>query len=251
MKYRSQTIIVGAIISVGLVVAGAGFGLAADSTAKKAKKKRVPGAHATQVKVTDGTDHAKAGRGTAWVIYDDASREAWGGDYGQNGGAAGNKFTSTWGTFYCDMMSAFVKWTGTGTNLFYSMWTGTANTGADLAGNTYTTISGVPTSGTTWILVNGSTSPVGFIGNTNSTFSNTAWLGVYISSPTTTGLRGPDSRLALPNDVGIDTNGGGSHGFYVDQYTGTGYHESAWNAMVRARFNGNAVPVELTGFTAE
>ena len=84
--------------------------------------------------------------------------------------------------------------------------------------------------------MDGSTSSIGFVGNTSSVFSNTAWLGVYVYSS---------------NDVGIDTNGGGSHGFYVDSYTGTGYNEMSWDAMVRARFNGDNVPVELMGFTVE
>jgi hypothetical protein len=134
------------------------------------------------------------------------------------------------------MMSAFVMWTGTGTSLYFSMYTGTTNTGADLTGNTYTYATGLPTSGTGWVQIDGSTSSWGWIGNTSSVFSNTAWLGVWVYSG---------------NDVGLDTNGPGSHGFYVDSYTGTGYHEMSWNAMVRARFNGDNVPVELMTFTIE
>ena len=199
---------------------------------KKAGTK-IPG----KLAITDGTKHPEAARGTQWVIYDDNSREAWGASWTPNSGARGNKFTSTWGSFYVDMMSAYVKWTTTGSSLYFSMWTATTNTGSDLQGNAYTDpFTGLASSGSGWLLADGSTSSLGFIGNSGSAFSNTAWLGVWVYSG---------------NDVGIDTNGGGSHGFYVDSYTGSGYHEQGWNAMVRARFNGSNVPVEMMSLSVE
>ncbi len=224
----SCVFVLAVVLMIGLAMPGV--------AGEKVKKDHVPGSRSAQIKVADGTDHPEASRATAWVIYDDGSREAWGADYAPESGAAGNKFTSTWGTFYCDIMSAFAVWTGTGSSLYFSMWTGTTSTGADLTGNTYTYATGLSSSASGWVQIDGSTSSIGFIGNTSSVFSNTAWLGVYVYSS---------------NDVGIDTNGGGNHGFYVDSYTGTGYNEMSWNAMVRARFNGDNVPVELMGFTVE
>ena len=104
-------------------------------------------------------------------------------------------------------------------------------------GNSYTDpFTGLASSGSGWLQADGSTGAVGFIGNTSAGFSNTAWLGVYVYSG---------------NSVGIDTNGPGSHGFYVDNYVGTGYHEMSWNAMVRARFNGSNVPVEMMSLAVE
>jgi hypothetical protein len=236
----SCVFVLAVVLMIGLAMPGV--------AGEKVRKDHVPGSRSAQIKVTDGTDHPEASRATAWVIYDDGSREAWGGDYTPDSGAAGNKFTSTWGTFYCDIMSAFAIWNGIGSSAYFSMWTGTTNTGTDLTGNTYTNLAGLSSSGSGWVQMDGSTSPIGFIGNTSSVFSNTAWLGVYVYSGTGTGL---EARAARSNDVGIDTNGGGSHGFYVDSYTGTGYNEMSWNAMVRARFNGDNVPVELMGFTVE
>jgi hypothetical protein len=229
------------LLVIGLAVPGV-----AGEKALKIKKDHAPGAHSAQIKITDGNDQPEAVRGTQWVIYDDGTREGWGGDYAPNSGAAGNKFTSTWGTFYCDMMSGFAIWTGTGSSAFFSMWTGTTNTGADLTGNIYETFSGLSSSASGWVQMDGSTSSIGFIGNTTATFNNTAWLGMYVYSSTEI-----PGRAARANDVGIDTNGGGSRGFYVDYYSGTGYNEMSWDAMVRARFNGDNVPVELMGFTVE
>jgi hypothetical protein len=213
---------------------------------KPEKRKRIPGTDHFQIKVTDGagppvtTRKAIGTKAVQSVVYDDGSREAWAAATVPNSGAAGNKFLASppnnWGTFYCDIMSAFAVWTGTGVSLYYSMWTGTTNAGADLIGNTYTSLTGLPTSASGWVQVDGSTSSWGFIGNSTDSFSNTAWLGVYVYSG---------------NDVGLDTNGPGNHGFYVDSYTGTGYNETSWNAMVRARFNGDSVPVELMSFSAE
>ena len=239
-------------LAVLLVFALVMPGIAGEKAGNKVKKDHVPGAYAAQIKTSDGTNHPEAVSGTAWVIYDDGSREAWGGDFVPgSGAAAGNKFTSTWGTFYCDIMSAYAIWTGTGSSLYFSMWTSTANSGSDLAGNNFNTFSGLAASGSGWVQMDGSTSAIGFIGNPASVFSNTAWLGVYITAGG--GPEGPESPqgITVINDVGIDTNGPGSHGFYVDSFTGTGYNEQSWNAMVRARFNGDNVPVELMTFTAE
>lgn len=204
----------------------------------KAAKARIsddPAFIASHVKLTDGTTQPTT-RGTAWVTYDDGTREGWGANWAANNGAAGNKFTSTWGTFFCDMVSGFGIWTGSGSGFYFSAWTDTTNGGADLTGNSYASLGGLASSASGWVSVDGSTSSFGFIGNSAYTFNNTAWVGAYVYSG---------------NDIGIDTGGTGGHGFYVNTYTGTSYFEMAWNAMVRARFNGAAVPVELAGFTVE
>jgi len=65
-------------------------------------------------------------------------------------------------------------------------------------------------------------------------FNNTAWIG---------------NDFWTGNEIGVDTNGPDSHGFLVTAYTGTGYTEQSFNAMIRARFNGDNVPVELLSFT--
>jgi len=52
-------------------------------------------------------------------------------------------------------------------------------------------------------------------------------------------------------EVGIDTNGGGGHGFSLTSSLGSGYVEYSWTALVRARFTGSGVPVELTAFSVE
>lgn len=211
------------------------------------KKTHQKKAHAAaKASLTDGTHHPEAARGTQWVTFDDGSREVWGRDTGAtSAGAAGNKFTSTWGSFYVDMMSAYVKWNGSGTSLYFSAWTGSSSSkgtkgvrAQKLVGNASLTVTGLSVAtGTGWVQVDGSVTPRGWIGNSTQGFSNTAWLGVYVSSH---------------NDVGIDTNGGGTHGFYVDYYTGSGYNQEVnWDAMVRARFNGTNVPVELMGLSVE
>ncbi len=224
-------------LSTATVIVGVGLALAASAGERPAREKKAhdPAVTAAHVTMTGGANHPTA-RGTAWVIYDDGTREAWGAGWTPNSGAAGNKFTSTWGTFYCDMMSAFAVWTGAGSSLYFSAWKGTANTGADLTGNSYFSLGGLASDSSGWVQVDGSISPTSFLGNSTYLFSNTAWIGVYVYSG---------------NDVGIDTSGTGGHGFYVDYYSGTGYNEMPWNAMVRARFNGDAVPVELAGFTVE
>ncbi len=45
---------------------------------------------------------------TAWIQYDDNTREDWASSYVIDGGSVGNKFTSSWGTFYCDQASAYL-----------------------------------------------------------------------------------------------------------------------------------------------
>jgi len=200
------------------------------------KKARTEAQKAGKVGVTDGTHHPEAVRGTQWVTYDDGSREAWAGASVPDVAAAGNKFTSPWGSFYVDMISAYVKWVNP-VGITFSMWTATTHTGAALKGNhNVAPFSPSTISGSGWVLVDGSITATGFIGNAASAFSNTAWLGVYVRTGT---------------DIGIDTNGGGSHGFHVTQYQGAGYHEQSWNAMIEARFNGSNVPVEMMSLSVQ
>ncbi len=95
------------------------------------------------------------------------------------------------------------------------------------------------TTATGWFFVN---TTGDFLGNTTFVFNNTAWIAAYYS---TTGDTGDYYN------VGIDTSGPDNHGFAVDSWTGYGYAEGAYNAMIRARFNGDGVPVELMGFNVE
>lgn len=180
---------------------------------------------------TDGVPK-DATRGTAWLIYDDGSREDWGGSYAATYAVVGNKFVSTWGTgsFFCDSVSAFVRWTSASPSIYLSAWN--AQGGATtLSSNEYLTVSLSSTTTSAWVAVGTGN----WINNTTYTFSNTAWIGNDFGSST---------------GMGIDTNGG-SNGFLLTAYTGSGYTEQPFNAMVRARFNGDNVPVELMSFTAE
>jgi len=130
----------------------------------------------------------------------------------------------------------YASWPATATAFYFSMWTATGGSGSDLSGNTFTSLGGLSGAGTGWLQVDGSTASVGWIGNTTYVFNDTAWVGGWIHAG---------------KDIGVDTDGTSGHGFYLDNYTGSNYVEMGWNAMVRARFNGDAVPVELAGFTVE
>lgn len=208
------------------------FSLAVGPAIAEKPKKPKKGDGVSVARVSDGSQHEQV-RGTQWLIYDDNSREGWGTDYSPVYDAIGNKFTSTWGTFYCDMVSAFGRWTSAGSGFYYSAWTGLS--GTTLQSNAYTSFTSLtPTTGTGWVVADGSVTPQGWIGDTAYVFNNTAWIG---------------NDFWTGNEIGVDTNGPGSHGFLVTAYTGTGYTEQSFNAMIRARFNGDNVPVELLSFT--
>jgi hypothetical protein len=236
MRIGHGVIVVLAVVSVGLLIT-AGMGTdagAADLEDKKAKSdaRRSQGLGPAPARVVGADAELPESRGTAWVIYDDDSAEQWGAaDYSATYDVVGNKFTSTWGTFYCDIVRMYMRFT-TDTSGYMSAYN--ALSGLTLQNNSYITIS--PGTTTTWIEVDGSVAATGWIGNSAYTFQNTAWIG---------------NDFYPSCEVGIDTNGGGTHGFGVTAYTGTGYAEQAWDAMVRARFNGDNVPVELLGFTVE
>jgi len=207
-------------------------GLATTSFAADKKKPTEP----RVVRGQPGTGQTPpATEATAWIQYDDGTREAWASDVTSSGGVAGNKFVSTWGTFYCDQVSVFMGITDT--YYFYvSAYTGVS--GTQMTGQTSTYFSlATTTTASDWYFVDGSTSPYGWLGNTGYVFTNTAWVGAYYYS---------DSYR-----IGIDTSGTDHHGWQVTYYTGTGYSEGPYNAMIRARFNGDGVPVELMGFTVE
>ncbi len=227
---------IAALIIIFLVVA-AGQGLqvdAADNTAKKAKSeaRRATGLGPANAQVIAANADLPKVKGTDWLIYDDDSAEQWGNtNYSPTYDAVGNKFTSTWGTFYCDMVRMFMRF-DSDTSGYMTAWDGLS--GATLQNYSFITVS--PGAGTAWVEVDGSGTSTGWVGNPAYTFQNTAWLG---------------NDFYTSFAVGIDTDGGGAHGFLVTAYTGTGYAEQNWDAMVRARFNGDNVPVELLAFTAE
>jgi hypothetical protein len=235
MRRAHGYILVVALGSIALLIT---TGLSTSANAadpdKKAKSeaRRAQGLGPAPAHVVEPDAELLEPTGTAWLIFDDNSAEQWAfADYSATYDVVGNKFTSTWGTFYCDIVRMYMRFTAdtSGYMSAYSSLSGTV-----LQGNSYVTIS--PGTTTAWIEVDGSTSSVGWIGNSAYTFQNTAWIGndAYVTC-----------------EVGIDTNGGGAHGFGVTAYTGTGYAEQGWDAMVRARFNGDNVPVELMTFTAE
>ena len=171
---------------------------------------------------------------TAWIQYDDGTREAWAGGYTVYGGVIGNKVVSTWGTFYCDQVSAFMEIIDT--YYFYlSAYTGVAGTFMSGQTSTYYSL-GFTTTTSGWYFIDGSVSPYGWLGNTTYVLNNTAWIGAYYQTY---------------QRNGIDTSGTDHHGWQVSAYTGTGYSEGPYNAMIRARFNGDGVPVELMSLAVE
>ena len=169
---------------------------------------------------------------TAWIQYDDGTQEAWGPAY-TGGETIGNKFTSSWGTFYCDQASAYMAISDT-YGFYLTGYTALSGSTLQNAQDDWFTIATTYVTTTGWFLVDGSVTPYSFLGNTTFVFNNTAWIGAYDSA-----------------DVGLDTSGTDHHGFSVTTWQGLGYVEGAYNAMIRARFNGDGVPVELMGFTVE
>jgi hypothetical protein len=234
MRRAFSALIVAALLTLGLVAA-AGIGMdaeAADPDLKAAKREaaRSQGKVPVPARIVDARAETLAPEATSWLIYDDGTAEQWASSY-TTYDAIGNKFTSTWGTFYCDIVRMYMQFT-IDTSGFMTAYTGL--TGTSLQGYAYLTIS--PGTTTAWVEVDGSVTPQGWVGNTTFTFQNTAWIG---------------NDFWDSGAVGIDTNGGGAHGFAVTSYHGTGYAEQSWDAMVRARFNGDNVPVELMTFSVQ
>jgi hypothetical protein len=171
--------------------------------------------------------------GQAWITYDDGTQEDWGTTY-SSGGAVGNKFVqlgTAWASFYCDGISAYVDYSG---NVWMTGHVGINTAGTALTGYTDDLMLNTG-SGTGWLTWDAATTAGDFFANTTFTWQDTAWIAAYYS-----------------DDLGVDTNGGTPHhGFSVSSYTGSGYTEESMNVMLRARFNGPGVPVELMTFTAE
>jgi hypothetical protein len=232
MRRAFSLLLAAALVTLGLAAA-AGLGMdaeAAESEAKAAKREAAlsQGKVPVPARIIDAQAETLAPEGTDWLIYDDGTAEQWANSYSTYD-AVGNKFTSTWGTFYCDIVRMYMQFTNN-TSGYMTAYNGLS--GTVLQGYSYISVS--PGTTTAWVEVDGSVTPSGWVGNTTYTFQNTAWIG---------------NDFYTSVAVGIDTNGGGAHGFALTAYTGTGYAEQSWDAMVRARFNGDNVPVELMTFS--
>jgi hypothetical protein len=210
-------------VFVMAMIAFVGFVYAADETKSEVGLTPIGVGHQSSQPVQpDGVD------GTEWITYDDGTAES----FYVGTGAAGNVFVETdtsWASFYCDGISAYMTYIGSvwmsGHLGFNTAGTGLTGYEDDLMSNTGT--------GTGW-LGWGATTTGGFFNNPTFTWQDTAYIAAYYS-----------------DGMGQDTNGAGSHGFSLTSYTGTGFVDEAYNAMLRARFNGPGVPVELMGFTVE
>ncbi len=172
-----------------------------------------------------------ATRGTLTVIYDDGSAES---NVGTLGLQAGNKFVSSgaaWSTFFIDQVSVYWD-VMSGSQAWLTCYKSLNTAGTDL--NSYTTSNFVVGSSTGWKFIDGSTTPIDWVGNAASTFVDTAWI----------------SADDIGDFAGLDTNTTAGHGFTITSYTGSGYTEdSSFNAMIRPRLNGDSVPVELQSFS--
>lgn len=173
--------------------------------------------------------------GTAWITYDDGSMESDGNTAGfPSGGAVGNVFVPNpaWGTFYCDQFSIYHATVNSGFSMSY--YAGINTAGTALTGNTYAHFNAASSGNGVWNL---ETAATGWVGNATANW-NAATGFAYIAA-----------YQSATDNIGLDTSG--AHGFGVTNYTGAGFAPGAWNAMLRARFNGASVPVELVGFTVE
>lgn len=184
------------------------------------------------VVVKGGGTH-EAVRDTAWLIYDDGTAESSGLNYFPSGvDAFGNKFTSNWGTFYCDQLSVY--WLFLQSDPWIAAWR--QLNGTTLQDGIYMSLNLPTATAATWWFFDGSSTPRGFIGDTTFTWVDTAYIAADFA----------------PNfDVGVDTTSSPQMGFSLTNRFGQGYSEGPFNAMIRARFNGDGVPVELMTFTAE
>jgi hypothetical protein len=211
------------VLILGLCVLMAGLAVAADK----------PGAvEIDGAKRSTGSLPSEQIRATLWVQYDDGTMET---DSTTN--LYGNKFVSAgapWGTFYVDQLSFFVAGV-TGSNFWLTQYTSINTSGTDLGGPDFLNLGGITATG--WWFVDGSTTPVDWIGNTTATFSNTAWISADNGST---------------DFLGVDTSTTAGHAFTIASFSGGSYTEdSGANAGIRARLNGDQVPVELQAFSIE
>lgn len=174
--------------------------------------------------------------GTAWIQYDDNTAESDGNSEGwTSGNAVGNVFVPppAWGTFYCDQISIYHA--SVNNNFSVSWFAGLNAGGTALTGNSYASFAAAASGNGVWNLI---TAATGWLGNASANW-NAATGNAY--------LAGYQTNF---DNIGVDTSAG-SHGFGVTTYTGAGYSGTNWNAMLRARFNGATVPVELIDFSVE
>lgn len=176
--------------------------------------------------------HVDSPDATLLVVYDDGTFEA-----NSSVALTGNKFVSggaAWGTFYVDQMSFYVA--AVATSDFWLTNYKTINTaGTDLGDANYLNATGITQPG--WWFTDGSLTSVGWIGNSTDVFTNTAWIS---------------ADNASSDYVGVDTSTGAGHGFTIASWSGDSYVEDpSVNAGLRARLNGDAVPVELQAFSIE
>jgi len=199
----------------------AGLGMAAEKDGAAQITAAVPGTGS----------HVDSPDATLFVVYDDGSFES-----NSAVDLTGNKFASggaAWGTFYVDQMSFYVDSLG-GTAVWLTSYTSLNTAGTDLGGADYLNLGGLTHTG--WWYVDGSTTPVDWIGNTTVVFTDTAWIAADNTS----------------DYIGVDTSTTGGHGFTIASYSGDSYSEdSGVNAALRARVNGDNVPVELQAFSIE
>lgn len=182
-----------------------------------------------------GQAATEATRGAAWIQYDDGTSELGMADITPNS-VVGNHYeqTAAWGTFYCQQLNLYFLANNSSFSVTY--YAG-INTGATaLTGYNYVNV-GAATATNTWWLIDGTTTPVDWIGNTASNWTGTAYLGAYNGTG---------------ENLGLDTSGTGTfHGFSLSSFVGSGYTTGTYQAMIRAEFAGPAVPVELMTFATE
>ncbi len=173
-----------------------------------------------------------ATRGTLTVIYDDGSAES---NTDTLGSQAGNKFVSSgagWGTFFIDQVSVYWD-VMSGSSAWLTCYRTINTAGTDLGLNNSNNFA--VGSSTGWKFIDGSATAIDWVGNTASTFVDTAWIAA-------------DDF----DNIGLDTSTTAGHGFTITSYSGAGYVEdSSFNAMIRPRLNGDSVPVELQSFSIQ
>ena len=184
---------------------------------------------------TKGQAAITAARGTVWMQYDDNTSELGMLDITPNS-VVGNRYqeTAAWGTFYCQQLNLYFLANNSSFSVTY--YAGVNTAGTALTSYNYVNV-GATTATNTWWLIDGSTTPIDWIGNTASNWTGTAYLGAYNGSG---------------ENLGLDTSGAGPfQGFSTSSFTGSGYTPGAYHAMIRAEFAGDQVPVELMNFATE
>ena len=174
-------------------------------------------------------------RGAAWIQYDDGTSELGMDDITPNS-VVGNRYleTAAWGTFYCRQLNLYFL--ANNSSFSVSYYAGINGGGTALTGVNYVGV-GAATATNTWWLLDGTTTPIDWVGNPASSWTGTAYLGAYNGTG---------------ENLGLDTSGAGPfQGFSLSSYTGAGYTPGSYHAMIRAEFAGDLVPVELMGFSAE